>query len=149
MRARRCVATASAQMNGWFRLSLFVILVMSLPVHGLASVARDLRGPAHYHLAPAGTEAAGSGHSHAEPAHHHHDADESVIEVFDHAGLDEPDAEEAGRLRGTGFTGDALVRATALIPPAGAGPQASGVPAAKPAPGFIGRPERPPKCGAR
>jgi hypothetical protein len=136
-------------MNRSFRFALFVILVVSLPVHGLASIARDLRGPAHYHIVPADHEHADGGHSHLTAEHHHHDADESVIEVFDNTGLEDLNEENTGRLRGTGFTGDALVRATALIPPSGPDAMSAGSPAPKPAPGFIGRLERPPKSFAR
>ena len=119
-------------------------LALLLPLNGTTYLVHDLRAPAHHHIVAQFGDPDLPAHFHTQTEHHPHAADDDVI-------VDEDDhrhaqgMEEASSKRVAGFSGDALPATCLSARGHSALAQPRGANAAKSAPAFIGRLERPPK----
>jgi hypothetical protein len=86
--AWRCLGCAKS------RRFVVWLTIFALPVHGFAAINMDLRGPSHYHGAPADSA---SRHAHDHAERHFHTHGQAAIEVDDGDRHQETKAAEAGK----------------------------------------------------
>ena len=104
----------------WFAKRFVVgLIVLALPVQGLAVATADLRAPAHYHDELRSADQRATSHAHGGVEHHFHAADEGAIEVVEDDDHHHETAalEQGAAKKGSSGAFDTVLHSRAILDP--------------------------------